>query len=495
MFSLSGAPPGYDVAALLARLRIAPRRITSDSRAVAPGVAFAAYPGAHHDGRAFIGDAIARGAPAVLWDAAGWQWDTKHAVPNAPVDDLRGKLGPIADFIYGSPSESLWVVGVTGTNGKTSCSQWIAQALARVGRRAAVVGTLGNGFPGALAPAPHTTPDAAVLQETLARFREEGADAVAMEVSSIGLDQGRVNGTRFDVALFTNLSRDHLDYHGTMAAYGAAKARLFAWPGLATAVVNADDPFGERLGSIAREHGARLLSYGVNGGDVTATSIATASGGMALSVATPWGKGELATRVVGTFNVANLLGALGVLLASDVPLAAALDAMATVEPPPGRMQRLGGGEAPLVVIDYAHTPDALEKVLAALRPAVAPGGALACLFGCGGDRDPGKRREMGRIAATLADRVVVTSDNPRGEDPTAIAMAIAEGVRDAGNRHWRLEVDRGKAIGEAIAAARAGDVVLLAGKGHEDYQEANGVRTPFSDVAAAAAALSRRSAP
>jgi UDP-N-acetylmuramoyl-L-alanyl-D-glutamate--2,6-diaminopimelate ligase len=492
---MSASHPVFDVAALLARLRVAPRRITSDSRAVEPGVAFAAYPGARHDGRAFIGEAIERGALAVLWEAAGWQWDARHAVPHAPVDDLRGKLGPIADFIYGSPSEALWVIGVTGTNGKTSCSQWIAHAFAAAGRRTAVVGTLGNGFPGALEPATHTTPDAAVLQQTLARLRQAGADAVAVEVSSIGLDQGRVNGTRFDVALFTNLSRDHLDYHGTMAAYAAAKARLFAWPGLAAAVVNADDPVGERLGSIAREHGARLLTYGVNGGDVTAASIAPTAGGLSVSVATPWGKGELESRVVGTFNVANLLGTLGVLLASDVPLATALAALATLEPPPGRMQRLGGGAAPLVVIDYAHTPDALDKVLVALRPAVAADGALVCLFGCGGDRDPGKRREMGRIAATLADRVVVTSDNPRGEDPTAIAMAIAEGVRDAGNRHWRLEMDRGKAIRAAIAAARAGDVVLLAGKGHEDYQEANGVRTQFSDAAEAASALAQWRAP
>jgi len=485
----------HDVAALLARLGAAPRRITSDSRAVEPGVAFAAYPGAHLDGREFIGDAVGRGAPAVLWEAAGWQWDPAHGVPNLPVEDLRAKLGPIADFIYGSPSEALWMVGVTGTNGKTSCSQWIAHAFGRVGRPAAVMGTLGNGFPGMLAPTPNTTPDAAVLHEILARLRREGATVVAMEVSSIGLDQGRVNGTRFNVALFTNLSRDHLDYHGTMADYGAAKARLFAWPGLEAAVINTDDPFGERLAAIARSQGARVVTYGVNGGDVTATAIAATPDGMALSVATPWGSGDVGTRVVGTFNVANLLGTLGVLLASDVALAAALDAMATFAAPPGRMQRMGGGAAPLVVVDYAHTPDALDKVLSALRPSVAPGGALVCLFGCGGDRDPGKRREMGRVAAALADRVVVTSDNPRGEDPSAIAMAIAEGVRDAGNRHWLLELDRGKAIRQAVAAARPGDVVLLAGKGHEDYQEANGVRTPFSDAGEARAALAQRGTP
>jgi UDP-N-acetylmuramoyl-L-alanyl-D-glutamate--2,6-diaminopimelate ligase len=491
---MSAAAIDFDVAALLARLRVAPRGITSDSRAVTPEVAFAAYPGTRRDGRTFIGEAIERGAPAVLWEAAGWHWTAEREVPNAPVDDLRSKLGPIADFIYGSPSQDLCVIGVTGTNGKTSCSQWVAQSFARAGRRAAVVGTLGSGFTGRLVPAANTTPDAAVLQETLARLRREGAEVVAMEVSSIGLDQGRVNGTRFAIALFTNLSRDHLDYHGTMADYGAAKARLFASPGLATAVVNADDAFGERVAAVARERGARVLTYGVNGGDVTATAIATTADGMALSVATPWGRGDLATRVVGTFNVANLLGTLGVLLAGGLPLGEALAAMAAIEPPPGRMQRQGGGDLPLVVIDYAHTPDALEKVLAALRSAVGEGGALVCLFGCGGDRDPGKRREMGRIAATLADRVVVTSDNPRGEDPTTIAMAIAEGVRDAGNRHWRLEVDRAKAIREAIAAARAGDVVLLAGKGHEDYQEANGVRTPFSDAVEAGVALARRSA-
>jgi len=485
----------FDVAALLARLGVAPHRITSDSRAVQRGVAFAAYPGAHQDGRAFIGDAIARGAPAVLWEGAGWHWDATHLVPNLPVEGLRERLGPIADFIYGSPSAALWMVGVTGTNGKTSCSQWIAQAFAHAGRPAAVMGTLGNGFPGALAPAPNTTADAAVLHETLARLRQEGATVVAMEVSSIGIDQGRVNGTHFDVALFTNLSRDHLDYHGTMAAYGAAKARLFEWPGLAAAVVNADDPFGERLVAMARSHGLRVLTYGVNSGDITATSIAATPGGMALTVATPSGRGSLATRIVGTFNVSNLLGTLGVLLASDVPLPAALEAMAVLTPPPGRMQRLGGDSAPLVIVDYAHTPVALEQVLSALRSWVGADGSLVCLFGCGGDRDPGKRREMGRIAASLADRVVVTSDNPRGEDPTTIAMAIAEGVRDAGNRHWRLEVDRGKAIAQAIATARAGDVVLLAGKGHEDYQEANGIRTPFSDVAQASAALAGRSAP
>ena len=482
---------GGDVAALLAKLGAHPRRITSDSRAVTPGAAFAAYPGHVHDGRTFIPDAVERGAGAVLWEAEGFRWDTALVTPNQPVENLQHRLGPIADFIYGSPSQALRMVGVTGTNGKTSCTQWIAAAFERLGRSAAVLGTLGFGRPGALVPAANTTPDAALLQETLAQLNGRGVEVVAMEVSSIGLAEGRVNGTRFDVALFTNLSRDHLDYHGTMAAYGAAKAQLFDWPGLAVAVVNADDDFGKGLVDRMRGRPVRLLTYGMSGAEITATAVTPKQSGMTLAVATPWGRGELEAALVGTFNAMNLLGTLGVLLASDVPLPAALAAMRGLTPPAGRMERQGGGDRPLVVIDYAHTPDALEKVLTAMRPSVRNGGALVCVFGAGGDRDPGKRPEMGRIAATLADRVVVTSDNPRSEDPTAIAMAIAQGVRAAGNRHWLLEVDRGKAIHSAIAAGRPGDVIVLAGKGHEAYQEAGGERRPFSDAAQAAAALAQ----
>jgi UDP-N-acetylmuramyl-tripeptide synthetase len=490
--SVAHAPARFDVAALLARLGARPRRITSDSRLVEDGVAFAAYPGARVDGRAFIGDAVRRGACAVLWEADAFALDATLDVPNLGVEGLRHKLGPIADFVYGSPSQVLWMVGVTGTNGKTSCSQWIAHAFDAVGRRAGVIGTLGNGLVGALAPAPHTTPDAAVLHETLAQFRDAGATVVAMEVSSIGLDQGRVNGAKFDVALFTNLTRDHLDYHGTMAAYGAAKAKLFAWPGLRAAVVNVDDPFGADLAKQLQGGRVRVVTYGLGHADVSATSIRPTATGMAVEFASPQGRGTLEAPLAGSFNAVNLLGTLAVLLASDVALADAVAALRTLAPPPGRMQRLGGGDAPLVVVDYAHTPDALEKVLAALRPAVADGGALVCVFGCGGDRDPGKRPEMGRVAATLADRIVVTSDNPRSEDPTAIAMAIAHGVRATGNRHWRLEIDRAKAIRLAVGEARAGDVVVVAGKGHETYQERHGERTPFSDHDEVRAALRER---
>jgi UDP-N-acetylmuramoyl-L-alanyl-D-glutamate--2,6-diaminopimelate ligase len=274
-----------------------------------------------------------------------------------------------------------------------------------------------------------------------------------------------------------------------MAAYGAAKARLFTWPGLRVAVINADDAFGQSLIDAARARGQRLLTYGFANADIAATAIAMDRRGIVLDVATPWGKTTLTSPVVGAFNAQNLLGVLGALLASDVPLADAATALGKLAPPAGRMQRLGGDDKPLVVVDYAHTPDALEKVLEALRPAVAEGGQLVCVFGCGGERDPGKRPQMGAIAARLADRVVVTSDNPRSEDPAVIASAIIKGIRDTGNRRWSVENDRRAAIAGAIAAARPGDIVLIAGKGHETYQERNRERMPFSDAVESAIAL------
>ena len=483
---------GHDAAAIIARLGATPRSITADSRRIDAGRAFAAFRGARADGRDHIGEAIARGTPAVLWDDEQFAWKPEWQVANTPVAQLQWKLGEIADFIFGSPSQAMWVVGVTGTNGKTSCAQWIAAALDKPANRAAVMGTLGNGFPGALEASANTTPDAATLQATLAELRDAGAASVTMEVSSHGLDQGRVNGVAFDVALFTNLTRDHLDYHGTMAAYGNAKARLFAWPGLHVSVINIDDAFGQRLADDVRSRGARVLTYGRAAGDVRATSVTINTRGIALDVETPWGRGSTQAPVIGDFNVHNLLGTLGVLLASDMPLADALAALRAIEAPPGRMQRLGGQGKPSVVVDYAHTPDALEKALAALVPIVAEGGELTCVFGCGGDRDPGKRPEMGAVAARLANHVVITSDNPRSEDPQAIANAIARGVREQGNRHWLVELDRAKAIHGAIAAAGIGDVVLIAGKGHEAYQETGGVRVAFADADVAREALAQR---
>ncbi|HEY4138093.1 MAG TPA: UDP-N-acetylmuramoyl-L-alanyl-D-glutamate--2,6-diaminopimelate ligase [Casimicrobiaceae bacterium] len=481
-------PVAFDPAPLLKSLPVMPARITSDSRRVEPGVAFAAYPGARHDGRAFIDDAVLRGAGAVFWEANKFIWDSRWNVPQIPIEGLREKLGAIADAIYGHPSRALSVIGVTGTNGKTSCTHWIAQSAEACGRRSAVIGTLGIGRVGSLAPSVQTTPDVCAVHETLAQFRDAGVVVVAMEVSSHGLDQGRVNNVTFDSALFTNLSRDHLDYHGTMVAYGHAKARLFSWPGLRSAVINGDDPFGQGLIDAARSRGQRVVSYGFSNADVAATGIAM-GGGIALSVATPWGRGAVETPVVGEFNAHNLLGVLAVLLESGIAFDAALASLSTLVPPAGRMQRLGGDGQPLIVVDYAHTPDALEKVLLALRPSVAPQGELICIFGCGGDRDKGKRPQMGKIAATLSDRIVVTTDNARSEDPAEIASAIVHGIRQTSLRRYRIELDRGVAIASAIDGARAIDVVLIAGKGHESYQEANGVKTPFDDAEHAARAL------
>ena len=480
----------FDAAELLGRLDVAISRISSDSRRLGPGDAFAAYPGAHHDGRAYIPDAIARGAGAILWETKGFNWNRAWKLPHLPIEELKSKLGYIADAVYGHPSRDLWMVGVTGTNGKTSCAHWIAAGLDAAGRRAAVLGTLGNGLIGALEAGANTTPDAALLQQMLAGYRAAGAQTAVMEVSSHGIDQGRVNGVAFDVALFTNLSRDHLDYHATMAAYGAAKAKLFAWPGLRVGVINADDAFGQALLDNARSHGRKVLSYGFGAADIVGSGLTSLpAGGLAFSVETPWGKGRITTPLVGAFNAANLLGVLGVLLVSGVAFESALEILGGVEAPPGRMQRLGGGDRPLVVIDYAHTPDALDKVLTALRPAVGEGSELVCLFGAGGERDRGKRPEMGRLAAKLADRVLVTNDNPRGEDPAAIASEIVHGIRETGNRRYSIELDRAVAITTAIGEARQGDIVLLAGKGHETYQECNGSRQPFSDAEHAARAL------
>ena len=315
-----------DVAALLARLAVIPRRITADSRLVRAGDAFAAFPGQETDGRAFIPDAIARGAGAVLWEALAFHWDAAWRVSNVAVEGLKTKLGVIADHIYGNPSRELFVVGVTGTNGKTSCTHWIAQCLDACGTeerdhghaRQRHLGTLGRGLVGALDPSTRTTPDAAAVHETLARLKSEGARAVAMEVSSHGLDQGRVNGVEFDVALFTNLTRDHLDYHGTMADYGAAKVQLFAWPTLEACVINTDDPFGRTLASEARARKQNVLTYGLADADIVAMRVEPTQAGMALSIATPWGRGEIAPRVSGTFNASNALGVLGVLLSSGI---------------------------------------------------------------------------------------------------------------------------------------------------------------------------------
>jgi UDP-N-acetylmuramoyl-L-alanyl-D-glutamate--2,6-diaminopimelate ligase len=381
------------------------------------------------------------------------------------------------------------MAGVTGTNGKTSVSQWIAAASNALGRRAAVIGTLGNGLVGERAEARNTTPDPIVLQRLLADYLRRGARCVAMEVSSHGLDQGRVTGIEYDCAVFTNLTRDHLDYHGTMEAYAAAKYSLFDAPGLEHAVVNADDPWGAKLAQRLEGRGLDVVTFGTGpAARLRARDVRLSEAGVRFTVDGDFGTGDVKARVLGAFNVSNLLAVLGTLLAQGIPFDEAVTAVARLEPVTGRLERVGGGAAPLVVIDYAHTPDALEKALAALRPTVAAGHRLVCVFGCGGDRDAGKRPLMGQVAARLADHVVVTSDNPRGEDPHSIIAQILEGI--PGDRAEAIE-DRQVAIFSAVHHATAGDVVLLAGKGHETYQEIAGMRHPFNDREVAGAALAQ----
>jgi UDP-N-acetylmuramoyl-L-alanyl-D-glutamate--2,6-diaminopimelate ligase len=479
----------------LAQLGVRVTGLAADSRAVARGDVFLAYPGERADGRQFIADALVHGAGAVLWERDGFAWPRGLATPNVAVMGLKRHAGPLAAEVFGRPSEKLWVVGVTGTNGKTSCSQWIAQALAGAGRKCAVVGTLGMGFPGALEDNPNTTPDAVILQRALRRFLDDGGTCVAMEASSIGLEQGRLEGTRFACALFTNLSRDHLEFHPDMESYAQAKLRLFRAPGLAHAVLNLDDALGVRIAHTLAFGPVTRIGYSLARGAAAASGlehwleardIAVSSAGLAFRIESSWGAVDVASPLVGRFNVANLLGVIGVLLVAGLRLDDIPGICARLAPPPGRMQRVGGGAAPLVIVDYAHSPDALDKCLTSLRDlARAQGGRLVCVFGCGGDRDRGKRPLMGEVASRHADFVVVTSDNPRSEDPEAIVADIVRGVRAP----HAIHVDRREAIRAALAGARACDVVLIAGKGHEPYQEIAGKRLPFSDVDEARTAL------
>lgn len=469
-------------AAALEKLGI--RRLELDSRKVRPGDTFVAIRGTSRDGRDFIPEAIANGAASVLWDSEDYESKTNLAVPNLGIAELRSNLGAVASHVLGNPSSRLWVIGVTGTNGKTSCSQWIASALTKLDKKCGVVGTLGTGFPGALIPGANTTPDAVALHSKLAGFVDQGARAVAMEVSSHALVQHRVNAVEFDLALFTNLTQDHLDYHGTLSDYRAAKARLFDFPTLKAAALNLDDAFGRELYRRLARPRLDVLGYGFSAGcAVLARDLRQNEAGVAFEVTTPWGTAEMVSPVPGRFNAYNLLATMSALLLSEVSLDRAVGAVQQIEAVPGRMQKLGGGAAPTVIVDYAHTPDALQNVLSTLRETSAR--ALICVFGCGGDRDRAKRPLMGEIASRLADQVVITSDNPRNEDPFEIIADITTGTSGAP----QVIADRRTAIEAAVAAAQQHDVVLIAGKGHETYQEVRGVKLPFDDVEVARHAL------
>lgn len=463
--------------------------VVQDSRDVRAGSLFLALKGRQRDARDLIPAAVAAGAAAVFAEQdACWPADiVVDGVPVIVVPQLALQAGVIAARFHDTPSAKMQVLAVTGTNGKTSVANLLAGALTQLQRKSAVLGTLGNGVYGALAASTHTTLDACRLQALLAEFVAAGVQCVAMEASSHGLVQGRLNGTAIRVALFTNLTRDHLDYHGDMDSYAAAKELLFRWPGLQATVLNADDPLSARYAA-AVAPGVKLLRYSQQPGsdaDIRALVVMPTLSGLQLRIATPAGECELAVPLLGRFNVSNLLAVIGGLLALELPLADIADALRHARPVTGRMQSFSG-DHPTVVVDYAHTPDALEKVLTSLREHAQA--ELVCVFGCGGDRDRGKRPQMGEIAARLADRVVVTSDNPRSEAPQAIIDDIRAGI---GARPVLVEPDRRFAIRQAIAAARREDIVLVAGKGHEDYQEVAGVRHHFSDADEVRAALAQ----
>ena len=483
-------------------------QLTSDSRLVSPGDVFLAYPGDTADGRNYIASAVQRGAAAVLYDeGSDFAWDAAVDVPHRGVADLKQLAGPLAGNWYGAPDAQMLVVAVTGTNGKTSCSQWLGRALSKQGEPTLVIGTLGTGIyragmAGSFSETGYTTPDAVLLQRRLAQAYSSGARALAIEASSIGLDQGRLNGLHIDIALFTNFTRDHLDYHGDMAVYEAAKRNLFDWPGLRHAVLNLDDDMGQRLVAHLRRQSpdVQLLGYSITdaeAGDVPvlrASDIRSSNSGTVFQMSTPQGAMQVRTQLVGHFNVSNVLGIAGVLLARGVLLRTVVELLEALQPVPGRMQQMGGQEAPLVVIDYAHTPDALVKTLATLREvAQQRHGRLWCVFGCGGERDPGKRGQMG-AAATAADHVIVTSDNPRGENPAGIIEQIIEGMKISNAMQSEPHVieDRAAAILYAVKHAARADVVLLAGKGHETTQEIKGRKLPFLDADHAALSLAAR---
>ena len=481
----------------IARQDFSIQRLTLDSRHVLPGDLFIAIPGKTVDGRRYIDDAIARGATAVVWQSeAGSEpipinWRTSASgepLPVMAIDNLTHKVGVLADRFYREPSNSLYTVGITGTNGKTSTSQFIAQALDAT-KHCGVIGTMGWGFLQQLQTSAHTTPDAVTCHQQLAELRDNGAKAVAMEVSSHALDQGRVGGVHFDCAVFTNLTHDHLDYHGDMQAYADAKARLFHWPELKCHIINQDDAYGRNL---IEQHPAhiKLLRYGLDKyhgiPELYADGIHYHSTGMSMRLHTPYGSGQLDVGLFGQFNIYNLLATLGVLLDAGLTFDQALQRLQQVRPIGGRMQVMYVANKPIVIVDYAHTPDALQQILISTRQHQF--GKLWLVFGCGGERDKAKRAVMGAIAESFADRVILTNDNPRHEAPEQIIDNIRAGLREGSD--VVIEMDRARAIRYALQHADAQDVVVVAGKGHETYQQIGDDKLPFSDTEVVSALLS-----
>lgn len=468
-----------------------------DSRRIARGDLFLALSGQRCHGLDYLPDVVRAGAAAVVWESTREgrpapdvhaQGDARSDIPSIQVDRLYQRAGPIADRFFGHPSESLRVVGVTGTNGKTSVTQYIAQSVSDATHHCGVIGTLGYGVFGALENCARTTPDAVDMHRLFAEFVEAGCELASVEVSSHALDQGRVEGVAFNIAVFTNLSHEHLDYHGDMKAYGDSKRRLFRWPELSVAVVNMDDDLGREIAD-GTDTKVRCIGYSLNRKDaeIHCECLDVNADGLAMSVKTPWGSGRIESSLLGGFNASNLLAVIGVLGTLGFGMDEITRRVSRVHTVPGRMERFGGGDRPRLVVDYAHTPEALREVLSALQMHCA--GDLWVVFGCGGERDREKRALMGGIAEALADHLVLTDDNPRNEDPERIIEDILVGV----SRRDAVDVirDRRGAIAHAIDRARVGDVVLIAGKGHEDYQDTRDGRASYSDRETAAALVGK----
>ncbi len=477
--------------------------LRTDHRKLQAGEGYLAYTGHTVDARRFVSQALQAGAHACLIEAQDADQIAQDPQRIASYANLKAHSGKIAAAFYGNPSRQLQVLAVTGTNGKTSTAWWLAQALNSLGKtdQCALIGTLGIGIPERNSSSLHglsgsglTTPDGVLLQHSLRVFLDQGLQFCALEASSIGIEESRLDGTGLRLAIFTNFTQDHLDYHGTMQAYWAAKRRLFDWPGLQAAVVNIDDDHGALLAQDLGEASAHIDLWTVSmlkPARLQACDVSSTAQGLRFSVREGKQRCAVQTRIIGSYNVSNLLGVLGALRASGMDLASAVQACSALTSVPGRLQCVGGDDAPLAVIDYAHTPDALQKTLEVLRPvAQARGGALWCLFGCGGDRDNAKRPLMGAIAASLADDIVVTSDNPRLESTSSIIAHILAGM--GGRKAVHVQADRALAISQTLAHAAPQDVVLIAGKGHESSQEIAGKKIDFSDLAHAEQALAAR---
>jgi UDP-N-acetylmuramoyl-L-alanyl-D-glutamate--2,6-diaminopimelate ligase len=448
--------------------------ISNDSRYVKKNSLFLAYPGLHVDGRNYIADALSKGAKVILYEKKDFVWKKSWNVPHLSVDDLKSKEGEIAHIFFKEPSRKIHTIGITGTNGKTSCAYWLAELQNTLGKKTGLIGTLGYGYK-KLKAHTYTTPDAISNHRIFREFKVSRINSVVMEVSSHALAQGRVNSIHFDVAVFTNLSRDHLDYHLTFKNYFNEKKKLFHFPSLKVAVINIDDVYGKKLKVSLAKKKVKVITYGIKDGDMRATHITYSASRTTFRLHYKKEIYEVNVPLVGKFNVYNILAVISTLVGSGVAVKKIIKHLDSISQVPGRMEKIGKKSAPKIFIDYAHTPDALQKALETLKDKTD--GKLICVFGCGGNRDIGKRKGMAIASSEFADMSIVTSDNPRNENPKKIISEISKYMKGS----FSIEINRDKAIKKAIQFANKEDVILIAGKGHEKYQEIQGIKYPFSD--------------